>query len=175
MVLLAYINSLEHINLLTLKSDQNMFNLMKFRGKVLLTLPNALGELTLVTLGILIALSNDNWNDDRLERKSELEHLTSINEDLELNLDRNYKYRADIKSAEIVSSYLNTDTLDNTKYFNYHNMNGISLARFNDLYLITYIDKAISMSLELSKLIKTEFTIKWLVKMQNFWWENGRV
>lgn len=42
----------------------------------------AIGEILLVVIGILIAFQLSDWNDDRIERHKEKQHLTSIAEDL---------------------------------------------------------------------------------------------
>lgn len=42
----------------------------------------AVGEIFLVVIGILIALQINNWNEDRLDRKKELEYLGSMISDL---------------------------------------------------------------------------------------------
>ena len=46
----------------------------------------AVGEIVLVVIGILIALSINNWNEDRKARKSEKQILISIAEDFNSNL-----------------------------------------------------------------------------------------
>ena len=46
----------------------------------------AIGEIVLVVIGILIALSINNWNEDRKARKSEKQILISIAEDFNSNL-----------------------------------------------------------------------------------------
>ncbi|WP_420316973.1 DUF6090 family protein [Ekhidna sp.] len=45
----------------------------------------AIGEIILVVIGILIAVSINNWNDVRKRRASELHYLTNIKKDLILN------------------------------------------------------------------------------------------
>ncbi len=42
----------------------------------------AIGEIILVVIGILIALQINNWNEDRKERKQEIEFITSVKKDL---------------------------------------------------------------------------------------------
>jgi hypothetical protein len=51
-------------------------------GKYLLY---AIGEILLVVIGILIALSVDNWNEERLERKEEIKYLSRLREDLKVD------------------------------------------------------------------------------------------
>ncbi len=53
-------------------------------GKYLLY---AVGEILLVVLGILIALQVDNWNEERIERKSQVKLLKELKADLEDNLE----------------------------------------------------------------------------------------
>lgn len=47
----------------------------------------AIGEVILVVLGILIALSINNWNDSRKERFKEKEILVTLKNDLKTNID----------------------------------------------------------------------------------------
>jgi hypothetical protein len=46
----------------------------------------AVGEIVLVVIGILIALSINNWNDQRKSRQQEIKILRKLNEDLKANL-----------------------------------------------------------------------------------------
>ena len=46
----------------------------------------AIGEIVLVVIGILIALGINNWNQERIGDKKELDLLKSLNEDLALNI-----------------------------------------------------------------------------------------
>lgn len=46
----------------------------------------AIGEIVLVVIGILIALSINNWNDERKIKKEENSALLNLNEDFEFNL-----------------------------------------------------------------------------------------
>jgi len=48
----------------------------------------AFGEIVLVVIGILIALSINNWNETKLERKIEKEYIVSLIEDLETDSTR---------------------------------------------------------------------------------------
>jgi hypothetical protein len=47
----------------------------------------AIGEIVLVVIGILIALSINNWNSERINRKQEKEYLSRLVVDLEKDLD----------------------------------------------------------------------------------------
>ncbi|MAD96095.1 MAG: hypothetical protein CMB99_02100 [Flavobacteriaceae bacterium] len=51
----------------------------------------AIGEIILVVIGILIALQINNWNEDRKDRKLEIEFLIGLQKTLRLDLDRNLK------------------------------------------------------------------------------------
>lgn len=46
----------------------------------------AIGEITLVVIGILIALQINNWNENRKDRKIEQEYLIGLKEEFEYNL-----------------------------------------------------------------------------------------
>ena len=46
----------------------------------------AIGEIVLVVLGILIALSINNWNEERKSSKLEIKILKELNNDLKANL-----------------------------------------------------------------------------------------
>lgn len=46
----------------------------------------AIGEIVLVVIGILIALSINNWNQERIERKIEITYIKSLIEDAETDL-----------------------------------------------------------------------------------------
>ena len=56
------------------------------QGKTANYLKYAIGEIALVVIGILIALQVNNWNIDRVDRKSEQKYLKNIKEDLEKDL-----------------------------------------------------------------------------------------
>jgi len=60
----------------------------------------ALGEIVLVVLGILIALSINNWNQDRKEEILELEYLERILTDL--NADKKYFQRQIVECEEVM-------------------------------------------------------------------------
>ncbi len=48
--------------------------------------PYAVGELIIVTVGVLIALAIDQWNSDRLERVEELQFVDQLIADLNFDL-----------------------------------------------------------------------------------------
>ncbi|TYA57510.1 DUF6090 family protein [Formosa maritima] len=58
---------------------QNLLN----EGKITKYLKYAIGEIILVVIGILIALSINNWNETKAERKIEKDYIISLIEDLE--------------------------------------------------------------------------------------------
>ena len=58
----------------------------------------AIGEIVLVVIGILIALSINNWNDQRKERAKELHYLQNIKTDLQLNKAELNKFLATRKN-----------------------------------------------------------------------------
>ena len=57
-------------------------------GKTSKYLKYAIGEIILVVIGILIALSINNWNETRKEQASELDYLIGIKDDLENDVPR---------------------------------------------------------------------------------------
>ncbi|MDX1471529.1 MAG: DUF6090 family protein [Flavobacteriaceae bacterium] len=65
-------------------------------GKYLLY---ALGEIILVVIGILIALQINNWNEGKIERKTEKEYLENMLEDLRSDMQ---KYEAFEKGNQII-------------------------------------------------------------------------
>ena len=64
--------------------------------------PYAVGELIIVTAGVLIALAIDQWNSDRLDRVEEQRILLGLKSESELNLartERELAYRHAIVSS----------------------------------------------------------------------------
>jgi hypothetical protein len=49
----------------------------------------AIGEIILVVIGILIALQINNWNQDRLDRITEIKHLKTIEKEITSNTNQN--------------------------------------------------------------------------------------
>ena len=74
---------------------QRLFTENKFRKYLLY----AVGEIILVVIGILIALQVNNWNKYGQERRSELNFLLRIREDL--NVD-NAHFKTRINDTEII-------------------------------------------------------------------------
>jgi len=69
----------------------------------------AIGEIVLVVIGILIALSINNWNENRKERQSVIKYYTNLKLDVEtdlVNLDSIIKQRWDIVYSAITLSNL---------------------------------------------------------------------
>ena len=73
----------------------------------------AVGEIILVVIGILIALQINNWNEERLSSKFELQMLTSLKEGLTTDLadiDFNIKYTTrGITKTDTILKYLRTE------------------------------------------------------------------
>ena len=73
----------------------------------------AIGEIILVVIGILIALQINNWNENRLSSKFELQMLTSLKEGLTTDLadiDFNIKYTTrGIAKTDTIFKYLRTE------------------------------------------------------------------
>ena len=63
----------------------------------------AIGEIVLVVIGILIALSINNWNTGRLERLEEKKILISVKKDLE-NTIREFQFLEDIRKKIVSAS-----------------------------------------------------------------------
>jgi hypothetical protein len=96
----------------------------------------AIGEIVLVVVGILIALSVNNWNEENKERKKETKALITLIENMELNSgyfeDKMKQIQSANKSAEIIFAAIklrdiNTDTLGH--HFRY------ALTNYADLWL----------------------------------------
>lgn len=87
----------------------------------------AIGEIVLVVIGILIALSINNWNEKRKTKITEHTFLENIKADLQLNLkslDEFVISRQDaIKSSKIIIDYFNNPSSINLNAFNLHSTN----------------------------------------------------
>lgn len=94
------------------------------------------GEILLVVIGILLALQIDNWNDQQKERIRELNYLSAIKNDLELNRMEVESFiqlkQSAIESANIMIKYFENDTISNPGYFNLHNLNVSIIHRFEE-------------------------------------------
>jgi hypothetical protein len=62
----------------------------------------AIGEIVLVVIGILIALSINNWNEERKEAQKGLKILEELATNIEYNIENMEKY---IKRAERFNKY----------------------------------------------------------------------
>jgi len=97
----------------------------------------ASGEIFLVVVGILIAFSIDNWNDQRKERLKELNYLQDIKTDLLLNLKELEIFRqekeSDILSANVIIKYCENDTITKPEYFNINALNVAISSRFEEI------------------------------------------
>ena len=94
------------------KIRQNLLS----EGKTGKYLKYAIGEILLVVIGILIALSINNWNQDRKNRVLEKYYLQRIIEDLEADIDeinnvvkRNY---GQVSTAVAILNCMNVNTKD---------------------------------------------------------------
>ena len=81
----------------------------------------AIGEIVLVVIGILIALSINNWNENRKERTIEINYLKNIKSDLNKEFKNNRKFAEFRLGKSKASSYLlNTDepkSIENAKTY----------------------------------------------------------
>lgn len=79
----------------------------------------AIGEIVLVVIGILIALSINNWNETQKQERLELRYLKDLKKELELNIksaiDDNQFYEFQIQNAELIASYLSNDSQKDTE------------------------------------------------------------
>ncbi|WP_370101637.1 DUF6090 family protein [Xanthomarina gelatinilytica] len=76
----------------------------------------ALGEIILVVIGILIALSINNWNSERITTNKKIDYLVRISEELK-NQKEDIKYYKDnvtseIKSSKRILNILDSENLD---------------------------------------------------------------
>ena len=69
----------------------------------------AIGEIVLVVIGILIALSLNNWNENFNRNKLELEALKNLKEDFDFNLAELYRIDSmntkNIKSCVVILNH----------------------------------------------------------------------
>ena len=84
----------------------------------------AIGEIILVVIGILIALSINNWNEERKIRENEVVYLNNIKRDLQLSvieIDQFVDRRNSlIISANTVMEHFNGKPVNNWNSFNKH-------------------------------------------------------
>jgi hypothetical protein len=102
------------------KIRQKMLTESKF-GKYLLY---AIGEIVLVVIGILIALSINNWNENSKIRDSEIIYLNNIKRDLQLSITEMSQFidrqNSLINSANTVLEHFNGMPVDDWNIFNKH-------------------------------------------------------
>lgn len=97
------------------------------RNKASKYLLYALGEILLVVIGILIALSIDNWNTDHQLKKTERKYLGEIRDNLTFDLRDirfNINFNEDkLNSNEIILNYLKAETpYSDTLEFHFSNL-----------------------------------------------------
>jgi len=94
----------------------------------------AIGEIVLVVIGILIALSINNWNDLRKDRAKELHYLSNIKSDLQLNIEELQNYidvrTTRIASANVVIDYFEGKPLTNLNTFSRNAVNIYTWRKF---------------------------------------------
>jgi len=87
----------------------------------------AIGEIVLVVIGILIALSINHWNEKRKERNRELIYLNNIKEDIKLNIASLEVFivtRGEtVNSVSIILEGFNGKQKIDYNTFNFHNLN----------------------------------------------------
>ncbi len=86
----------------------------------------AIGEIALVVIGILIALSINNWNEANKTRNKELIYLSNIKEDLILNITSLEEFIAareqTVQSVDSLIEYFEGKRKLNQNKFNFHNL-----------------------------------------------------
>ena len=85
----------------------------------------AIGEILLVVIGILIALSINNWNDERIKQKKETKFLTQIHEEFILN-----RAHLDTASYYHFKGYKNANKILSMIRINIENVNLDSLSNY---------------------------------------------
>jgi hypothetical protein len=87
----------------------------------------AIGEIFLVVIGILIALAINNNNEENKTKIKELNYLTGIKSDLQLNIIQLNNYietrETSVSSAETILDFFNNKKEPTPDEFNYHNLN----------------------------------------------------
>jgi hypothetical protein len=78
----------------------------------------AIGEVILVVIGILIALQINNWNEERMNHETAMYLLSSLNGDLENDIEELKSNVIDAKNTVMASKILQLYALDSIKYSN---------------------------------------------------------
>ena len=154
-----------------IKLFRNIRKTLINQGKTTNYLKYAIGEIVLVVIGILIALQVNNWNIERIDRKSELKYLKNIQQDLQKDLARlsyllNFRkerLKGDHKLIEHINGASIVDVTETTKNvvnslmeqrFSPNNNTYKELSNSGNLNLISN-DSIKSLLLELEELYKT--------------------
>jgi len=154
----------------------------------------AIGEIVLVVIGILIALSINNWNEERKTKSKESGLLLQMKRNLELDLQQDYPNRVlgnAIKSTNIVLEYLEqrkpyNDSLD--YYFSwipaytrhmpnstaYENLKTIGFDIISNDSLRENYQKLYAFNYELIKFHKNELAYDHSNKYRDFYQKNFR-
>ena len=93
----------------------------------------AIGEIVLVVIGILIALSINNWNEKKKDKSKELKYLTNISQEIKedsITLDRSFFKNMDrkIRSLELAKKYITNNyvIIDTIQFINDVGIGGIN-------------------------------------------------
>ena len=94
----------------------------------------AIGEIVLVVIGILIALSINNWNEENKTKSKELIYLNSIKGDLILNItsleDFIVAREQIVQSVDSLIEYFEGNRKLNKDHFNFHNLKVLEWSPF---------------------------------------------
>jgi hypothetical protein len=97
----------------------------------------AVGEIILVVIGILIALSINNWNEARKQRIEELGYLKNLKIDLQLNIAHIDNYLATretaIASANTVIDHYEGKPVEDLEAFNVHTVHVYTWQKFSQI------------------------------------------
>ena len=131
----------------------------------------AIGEILLVVIGILIALSINSWNQDRIDTKSELEYLGEIKKEIQANIDlTNYyiikKLPRKIEGLSLAKQYCENkiQVEDTLSFLNKVSLGGVITNGFSFLSSKTYDELLNTGNFQL---IATD-SIK--IKVKNYYW-----
>lgn len=112
------------------------YNLME-KGNTTKYFKYAVGEIILVVIGILIALSINNWNEERKDRIREQAILNQLKTEFKNNLaqldQKNRSKRESINSALQLIKYIDSTSLRNKDSVNYHLVRTIPFTTFDPI------------------------------------------